>query len=82
MRDIAIRFVGAVEQGDGSYLQCSGRRSWYNAIGELHREDGPASIINNNVAWYLNGKIYTIDEWLNKVVLTDEDKMLLRLQYE
>jgi|TARA_B110000259_G_scaffold125531_1_gene142082 hypothetical protein len=50
--------------------------------GWLHRIDGPAlTQSNGNVHWYLNGDLHTFDEWIKLTPISDEEKMLLRLQY-
>jgi len=74
---------GAVEQPDGSYLNKYGIIIWHNKEGDRHREDGPAFIfINGNAYWYLNDILYaTFDEWCIQVNKSDEQKMMLRLQY-
>jgi len=90
MRDHEIQRWGAIEQGDGSYINYFGTILWYNESGELHREDGPAMIhpmihpydtASCSKNWWLNSKEYPFDDWLIKLNKTDEDKMLLRLQY-
>ena len=48
----------------------------------LHRIDGPAlTQSNGDVEWYLNGDLHTFDEWIKLTPISDEKKMLLRLQY-
>ena len=77
-----INDYDAVEQSDGSWLHNDGDVYWYNERGDTHREDGPAVIsINGDVEWLLNSKRYTLDEWLKLTPISDEQKMLLRLQY-
>ena len=76
-----IRSSYAVEQPDGSYLHNDGDIFWYNEVGQRHRKDGPAVIKSDGeIYWYFNGEEYKFDEWL-KLNKTDEQKMLLRLQY-
>tara|TARA_B110000208_G_scaffold61575_1_gene79963 strand:- start:16 stop:285 length:270 start_codon:yes stop_codon:yes gene_type:complete len=81
-RDVDITF-GAREQSDGSYLHNDGAISWYNEVGQRHREEGPACIYNDGSVnwWYIDGRIYSFNDWCNKLNKTDEDKMLLKLQY-
>jgi hypothetical protein len=85
-RDVAIVMSNAVEQADGSYINKYGRIAWYNDEGALHREDGPA-IIHTGCGsrcrshWWLYGINYSFNKWLIKVNKTDEEKMILRLQY-
>ena len=79
----------AVEQSDGSYIDKNNEITWYNVHEQMHREDGPALIypaggwyLDGEVEWWLNDVFYnTFSEWLIKLNKSDEDKMLLRLQY-
>jgi hypothetical protein len=81
-RDEDIRLFKAEEQSDGSYFDRDGNTTWYNEAGQLHREDGPASIYTSgSLLWFLNGYLYSFAEWLIKLNKPDEVKMLLRLQY-
>jgi len=81
-RDHAIKYFDAVEQSDGSYINRYGSIRWYNKEGETHREEGPAIICNDGrIFWYLNNIFYTFADWLIKLNKTDEDKMILVLQY-
>ena len=67
---------------DGSWVDNSGRVTWYNADGQLSREDGPAVInINNNVRWFYCDTEYRFSNWCYKVGCSDEAKMMLRLRY-
>jgi hypothetical protein len=82
-RDQDIALFGAVEQSDGSYRTRHGTKSWYNKEGRLHRDDGPAIIYTDGyVSWWLNGERYTYKEWFRFTPITDETKLLVRLQYE
>ena len=82
-RDCDIVDFDAVLQSDGSYIDHDGDISWYNEIGEWHREDGPAIIsINGDVEWWYNDTQYTFDGWCIVLNKTDEEKMLLRLRYD
>ena len=82
-RDCDIVDFDAVLQSDGSYIDRDGDMSWYNEIGEWHREDGPAVIYggSGSAEWYFNDASYTFDGWCIVLNKTDEEKMLLRLQY-
>ena len=80
-----INDYDAVEQSDGSWLHDDGDVYWYNRIGEIHREDGPAIlrpyIGYTCVDWFLNDEEYSLEDWLKLSTLPDEDKMMLRLRY-
>lgn len=69
-------------QLNGSYLHEDGDVYWYNELGEIHNADGPAIIRNNGEAtWHLNDKRYTFNEWCIGALISEETRMLLRLQY-
>jgi hypothetical protein len=87
-----IRYYGAEEQPDGRWLHNDGDVYWYNEAGDVHREDGPAVIRNdqnlNNaypswskLSWRFNGAAYEFNEWIKLTPISDEQKLLLRLQY-
>ena len=74
----------AVLQSDGSYLLKAGTRVWYNELGNVHREDGPAVIGCPKifgVQWCWNGESIMFNDWCDFAGVSDEYKMLLRLQY-
>lgn len=59
----------------------AGDQFWYDGTG-WHREDGPAQIWpRGDVDWWLNGNMYTFDSWLDIVNISDETKVMLKLQY-
>jgi hypothetical protein len=86
-RDYAIQALQAVKHDNGSYIDYNATQRWFNDIGELHREDGPAVIYTKSISlgsvyWYLNGTEYqSFDDWCIKLNKSDEAKMMLRLQY-
>jgi hypothetical protein len=64
---------------DNKYIH----RWYYDTKGFPHREDGPALIYPNGQAyWYLHGTLYTFNEYLKLTPIPDEQKLLLRLQYD
>ena len=82
-RDYDIDEFAAKLRSDGSYLNVYGETTWYNELGQLHREDGPAiKYDDGNVEWCLNNTIYSFNEWLKLSTISDEDKMILRLRYD
>jgi flagellar basal body rod protein FlgG len=82
-RDFHILNYGMTQLTNGSYLHDDGDIHWYNEEGQLHKEDGPAVIwANGNSYWFLNGKHYDFYEWIKLTPVSDEHKLLLRLQYE
>jgi hypothetical protein len=77
-----IKRLLAVEQPDCSYIDRNNEITWYNEAGAYHKEDGPAIIYpDGGGTWWLNGVNYTFKKWCIKVTISDEQKMLLRLQY-
>jgi len=82
-RDDDILDFAAVQQPDGSWLHNDDAIVWYNEKGGYHREDGPAvRYASGKIDWYLNDDVnYSFDEWCIKLNKSDEEKMLLRLQY-
>jgi hypothetical protein len=62
-----------------------GRMSWF-IHGNRHRIDGPAIIQPKSdgeiwLRWYLDGKHYPFDEFLKITPISEEQKLLLKLQY-
>jgi hypothetical protein len=82
MGEVNVNRYDPVEQPDGSYIFPDGAQRWYNDSGLRHKEDGPAVINSNGIHWYINGTKYSFNDWLKQAPITDEAKMLLRLQYE
>ena len=81
-RDFDIDKFDAIEQSDGSYVDRYGVITWYNELGQYHREDGPAIIFaDGEVEWFIHCVEYSFADWLIELNKTDEDKMMLRLQY-
>jgi hypothetical protein len=82
-RHVHIKKFKAVEQADGSYLHNDGDIFWYDNLGDMHREDGPAvTSFSGQPPWYLHGVSYnSFNDWLKLTPISDEQKMLLRLQY-
>ena len=45
-------------------IDSDGNKLWYNDVGQIHREDGPAfEAVNGSKEWWLNGKQYTEEEF-------------------
>jgi len=50
--------------------------------GLYHRENGPAIIREDRIfGWYLYGYPYIFEKWLEKTLLSDEEKVFLRIKY-
>jgi hypothetical protein len=90
-RDHNITHFGAILLPNGSYIDKYGCIHWYNNKGERHREDGPALICpkgnsswnlnKGNSYWYLYNKGHPFNRWLKLAPISDENKMILKLQY-
>jgi hypothetical protein len=64
----------AVEYADGA-------KEWWQH-GNYHRDDGPAvENTNGHQRWWLNDQHMSFDEWLDKVKMSDEDKVMMKLKY-
>ena len=76
-------FHGAMEQTNGSWLHADGDIYYYNSVGQVHREDGPAIVEYpyNTEHWYIYGQEYSFNKWLNILPLPDKEKMILKLRY-
>jgi hypothetical protein len=82
-RDWLITILGAQQQQDMSWVFHNGITRWYNEAGQLHREDGPAVILpDGGVEWWFNGTHISFSLWCRRLIITDEQKLLLRLQYD
>jgi hypothetical protein len=80
--DFDIDKLDALEQSDGSYVDRDGCITWYNELGQLHREEGPALILPDGKKWwYLNETLYSFDNWCIELNKSDEARMMLRLSY-
>jgi hypothetical protein len=65
----------AVERADGT--------KWWYLEGKIHRADGPAlERPDGDKQWWWNDKRMSLNEWLdNNTELTDEEKVMFKLQY-
>jgi hypothetical protein len=60
-----------------------GAKVWRLPSRQIHRDDGPAiEYADGDKHWRLHGKPMCFEEWLDKnTELTDEGKILMKLQY-
>ena len=81
---------GKPHREDGpSSEYASGKKEWY-INGKLHRLDGPARskewYINGTKkiteGWFIGGEKYSFDEWLDKLQISDEEKIMLCLKWK
>jgi hypothetical protein len=73
---------GQFHRVDGPAVEyVDGHKVWYQH-GKRHRDDGPAmEWVSGAKSWYLNDIYLSFDEWLPKVKMSDEDKVMMKLQY-
>jgi len=81
-RALSVKWSGATIQSDGSYITIGGQVSWYNDYGKLHCLDGPAFFkVGGGCEWHIDGAMYTFEDWCAMANISDERKMMLRLQF-
>jgi hypothetical protein len=78
---------GRPHRTDGpAVIYPNGDQEWW-VDGKRHRSDGPAILWNGKpgygrvTGWWLYSLPFTFEEWLVSVDLSDEEKLLLKLQY-
>jgi hypothetical protein len=73
---------GKFHRDDGPAIEWSdGAKSWY-LNGKCHRDDGPAiEQADGENYWYLNDRYLSFDEWLHEVDMSDEAKVMMKLQH-
>tara|TARA_B110000238_G_C15948575_1_gene362191 strand:+ start:115 stop:402 length:288 start_codon:yes stop_codon:yes gene_type:complete len=73
---------GKIHRTDGpAVVRTDGINIWY-LNGDLHRTDGPSVDRPDAVTrFHLYGCAYTFDEWIGRSSLTDEEKVMMKLQY-
>ena len=88
----------AVEYEDGTQFYCkngkyhredgpaveypNGSKGWY-INGQLHRLDGPAiEYADGSKYWRINGEDYSFEDWLEKLQISDEEKIMLCLKWK
>ena len=71
-----------IHREDGpAYINSMGSKMWV-WHGDLHREDGPASIYpDGSVSYWYKGNCYPFDEWCELTNRTEDEALLLKLQY-
>ena len=60
----------------------SGAKEWY-IDGKYHREDGPAvEYTYGKKRWFIDGEHYSFEDWLDKLQISNEEKILLCLKWK
>jgi hypothetical protein len=73
---------GKVHRDDGPAYENTDGHKWWFQHGNCHRDDGPAiRWADGTNEWWLNHTELTFDKWLNKVDMSDEDKVMMKLEY-
>jgi|TARA_R110000851_G_scaffold115046_1_gene240842 hypothetical protein len=66
---------------DPAVILADSYQAWYQH-GLRHRANGPAvEFASGTKLWYLHDIRLSFDKWLNKVDISDEDKVMMKLQY-
>jgi hypothetical protein len=82
-RDFDILNYGMTPLTNGSWVSQYGTIKWYNEEGHTHKEDGPAvTHKTGEIYWFINGTYCDFIDYLKLSPIPDEQKLLLRLQYE
>jgi|TARA_R110000851_G_scaffold235107_2_gene387630 hypothetical protein len=73
---------GLRHRDDGPAVEfASGHNAWWQH-GSVHRDNGPAIIhADGTKEWWLNNRCLPFDEWLDKVDMSTEDKVMMKLKY-
>jgi hypothetical protein len=73
---------GNRHRDDGPAIEWpDGGKSWFQH-GVRHRDNGPAVIwADGSVSWYLDATQLTFNRWLDRVNISDEDKVMMKLKY-
>jgi hypothetical protein len=75
-------FDGELHRDDGPAVIRANGDKWWCQHGKLHRDDGPAwEYADGANGWWLNDNLLSFDEWLDKADISDEDKVMMKLQY-
>jgi hypothetical protein len=67
------------EDGPAIIWDDGGRAWWLN--GKCHRTDGPAIEDNGSASWWFEGHWYSFEEFIKKAKLSDEQAVLLALEW-
>jgi hypothetical protein len=74
---------GDLHRTDGPAIEwANGDKEWWK-FNNFHRADGPAlEYVDGARSWWLNGTRQSFDNWLKRTTgLTDEEKVMLKLEY-
>ena len=73
---------GQFHRDDGPAQEYADGDKFWLQHDKRHRYDGPAvEYADGTNEWWLNDELLTFDEWLNKVDMSDEDKVMMKLKY-
>jgi hypothetical protein len=73
---------GVLHRTDGpAIIYINGHKEWWQH-GKRHRDDGPAVMYaDGHQRWFQHGKWLPFAQWLEEVDISDEDKVMMKLQY-
>jgi hypothetical protein len=73
---------GRYHRDDGPAIdEADGDKEWWQH-GRRHRDDGPAIEWDDNQNyWFLRDKYLSFNNWLDKVDMSDEAKVMMTLKY-
>jgi hypothetical protein len=67
---------------DNLHITSVGEKRWVDSNGYLHRDDGPAiEWPDGDNWWYLYDQRLSFDGWLDKVDISDKDKVIMKLKH-
>tara|TARA_R110000851_G_scaffold33365_1_gene88686 strand:- start:420 stop:767 length:348 start_codon:yes stop_codon:yes gene_type:complete len=73
---------GEYHRDDGPAVILTDGEKWWFKHGKRHRTDGPAvQRANGTKAWWLNDKYISFNQWLDRVDISDEAKVMMKLKY-
>jgi hypothetical protein len=73
---------GKYHRDDGPAIEWPDGDMWWYKHGLRHRDDGPAvERVNGPKEWWLNDRYLTFDQWLDKVDISDEAKVMMKLTH-
>jgi hypothetical protein len=74
---------GECHRIDGPAIEYADGDAWWYFEGKIHRTDGPAIVYaDGRKSWWLYSTRLSFNEWLDQnKKLTDEEKVMLKLQY-
>ena len=74
--------LGQYHRDDGPALEYDGAKAGY-INGKCHRLDGPAVEYKGRaMEWRINGQLFSFEDWLDQLQISNEEKVLLCLKWK